>query len=150
MNKDSNQIKQDELKRLGQNIKRLRKSKGMNQTLLANQAKTRPTTISSIEKGSNHNPGWDLINRIANVLDSSIHDLTQPGSDLALERRGLPKGLADLMLRQDDLLALGESRIGLQEVEWLSTMPLENKENMDAKAYLLILRHYRLITHGHS
>ncbi len=140
-------LKEDELKKLGQNIKRLRKSRGMNQTSLANQARTRPTTISSIENGYSPNPGWDLLNRIAGVLDSSIHDLTQP--EVLIEDKEdspLPSGLSDLMRRQDDLLALGEPRISLQELEWLSKMPMEGeKGEMSAERYLVILRHFRLV-----
>ena len=140
-------LKEDELKKVGQNIKRLRKSRGMNQTSLANQASTRPTTISSIENGYSPNPGWDLLSRIAKVLDTTIHDLTQP-EVLLEEREGtpLPSGLADLMRRQDELLALGELRISLQELEWLSRMPLDyENDDMSAERYLVVLRHYRLV-----
>ena len=139
-------MKEIELKKLGENIKRLRKARGMNQTALAQHAQTRPTTISSIEKGSNKNPGWDLLDRIAGVLNTSIHQLTEPGSDLVDRKMGVPNGLKDLMQKQDDLLALGEPRISLNEVEWLANVPPDNGEEMSAEQYLIILRHYRLVT----
>ncbi len=141
------QSSQDELKKLGQNIKRLRKARGMNQTSLANEAQTRPTTISSIENGSNLNPGWELLGRVAKVLNVSIHDLTQPEViiDGTEKRKTLAPGIAELMHRQDELLSLGERRISLSELEWLTSMPVENPDEMTAEKYLIILRHYRLI-----
>jgi len=143
-------LRQEELKKLGKNIRRLRKSRGMNQTALANSAKTRPTTISSIENGINLNPGWDLLGRVANVLDTSIHDLTLP--DVALEdverKKKLNAGLSELLRRQKELLALGEARISSRELDWLTTMPMDDHMNMTAEKYLIILRHYRLVAKG--
>lgn len=136
-----------ELEKLGRNVRRLRKSRGMNQTKLANAAHTRPTTISAIENGINPNPGWDLLGRVAEVLDSSIHDLTQP--EVLIEKlpqkSQLPEGLSDLMHRQSELLALSETRISLKELEWLSRVPQPEERDIRAEEYLMILRHYRLL-----
>lgn len=139
-----------ELKKLGENIRRLRKSHGLNQTNLARKALTRPTTVSSIEKGSNPNPGWNLLSRIAEALNTSIHELTKPGSDLIETKCSVAQGLKELMRRQDALLALGEPRISLGEVEWMSNIPPEKAFRLTANEFLLILRYYRLITNSDS
>ncbi|MBN1549910.1 helix-turn-helix transcriptional regulator [bacterium] len=142
-----NTMKQDELIKLGHNIRRVRKSKGLNQTVLANRAKTRPTTISSLENGNNPNPGWDLLDRIAKVLNASIHDLTQPEVNIKTDNVAseLTNGLKSLLQRQDELLGLSEPRISLQEVNWLAHMPIDKPDEMSPESYLMILRHYRLI-----
>ncbi len=143
-------LRQEELKKLGKNIRRLRKSRGLNQTSLANSAKTRPTTISSIENGINLNPGWDLLGRVANVLDTTIHDLTLPEIDLSEveKKRKLAPSLSDLIRRQKELLALGEPRISSNEMDWMAEMPIEENMKMSAEKYLIILRHYRLVSKG--
>ena len=143
-------LKKEELKKLGKNIRRLRKSRGLNQTTLANSAKTRPTTISSIENGINLNPGWDLLGRVAGVLDTSIHELTQPDIDLEQTStdKELTSGLTDLMQRQRELLALGEPRISSKELSWMANMPMDDDTNMSAELYLIVLRHYRLVSKG--
>ncbi|HPQ41762.1 MAG TPA: helix-turn-helix transcriptional regulator [bacterium] len=141
------ETRKKELEKLGRNVRRLRKSRGLNQTKLAMAARTRPTTISAIENGINPNPGWDLLGRVAEVLDSSIHDLTQP--EILIEKlpqkTQLPEGLSNLMHRQSELLALSETRISLKELEWLSHMPQPEDRNLLAEEYLMILRHYRLL-----
>ncbi len=146
-NETSKPLKKEELLRLGQNIKRLRKARGMNQTLLAEKAQTRPTTISTLENAINTNPGWNLLIRIANVLDTSIHQLTQPDSSNVSEdvHEMLPQGLVDLLRYQDDLLSPTEDRIRLQEVDWLKKLPMDGNENIGPEEYLLILRHFRLL-----
>jgi transcriptional regulator with XRE-family HTH domain len=140
-------LKEEELRKLGQNIKRLRKAKGLNQTNLAKSAQTRPTTISSIENGANLNPGWDLLGRVAAVLGTNIHQLTQPELDLnSSEKTKLSPGLTDLIRRQKELLGLGEARISTKELDWLAVVPLDDPRSMSADKYLIILRHYRLVS----
>ena len=147
MTKSFSTLRENELKKLGKNIKRLRKASGMNQTWLAEKANTRPTTISSIENGTNTNPGWDLLDRISKVFSTTIHELTQPSINLepSGKRSQLPSGLSELMQRQNELLPLGEQRISLRELEWLSAMPLAQPQKVFPEQYLLILRHYRLV-----
>ena len=146
-NEKSNPLKKEELFRLGQNIKRLRKARGMNQTLLAEKAQTRPTTISTLENAINTNPGWNLLIRIANVLNTSIHKLTQPDSSQISKdvTEQLPQGLVDLLRYQDDLLSPTEDRIRLNEVEWLKKLPIESAEKIGPSEYLHVLRHFRLL-----
>jgi len=141
------EIRKKELEKLGRNVRRLRKSRGINQTKLAMAARTRPTTISAIENGINPNPGWDLLGRVAEVLDSSIHDLTQPEINVGKlpHKSQLAEGLGDLMHRQSELLALSEPRISLKELEWLSHVPQPENREISAEEYLLILRHFRLL-----
>ncbi|MBN1295259.1 helix-turn-helix transcriptional regulator [bacterium] len=140
-------LRKKELDKLGRNVRRLRKSRGMNQTMLAQAARTRPTTISAIENGINANPGWDLLGRVAEVLDSTIHALTQP--EIVIEKMpqkgSLPEGLGHLMHRQSELLALSEPRISLKELEWLSHTPKPENREISCEEYLMILRYFRLV-----
>ncbi len=134
-----------ELKRIGKNIKRLRKSLGMNQTALALKAGTRPTSISMIETATNLNPGWNLLKRIADALDTNIHKLTMPSSTVITEEiRDIspPPGLVELLMHEDTLLAISEDRITLQEVQWLKQIPYSYEE-MTAKDLLVFLRTFR-------
>ena len=141
------EISKSELEKLGKNVKRLRKARGMNQTSLAQAARTRPTTISAIENGINPNPGWDLLGRIAIVLNSCIHDLTQPevSQDQYSESDPIPGGLRQLMQKQKELLALSEPRISLKELDWLAKTPQPEGREVTAEEYLTILRHFRLL-----
>ncbi|MBN1356183.1 helix-turn-helix transcriptional regulator [bacterium] len=139
-----------ELNRLGQNIRRLRKLKGMNQTELAFKADTRLATISDLENGNNRNPGWKLLTRIASVLNTTLHDLTlhDASSITDDEYAELAPGLADLVANQDRYLAPGEQRIALREVEWLRKAPGENAQKINCDSYLQVLRHYRILDKG--
>jgi transcriptional regulator with XRE-family HTH domain len=144
---EMNTLDESELKRIGKNIKRLRKAKGMNQTALAFKANTRPTTISMIETGSNPNPGWELLDRISSSLDTNLHKLTMPPSSTVTDDISdvpPPPGLVKLLMNEDKLLSPSEDRITLQEVQWLKEIP-EAREQMTAEDLLLILRQYRHI-----
>ena len=140
------QSKEKELQLLGQNIKRLRKAKGYNQTQLASKAKTRTATISEIENGNNPNPGWDLVKRVADVLGTSIHQLTQADLRFAPEGSGgeLLPSVKDLILKQDEYLAATEARITLNEAKWLSSLPLKHADSLSIDNYVTILRAARL------
>ena len=80
-----------ELAMLGQNIRRIRKARNLNQTALAMKASTRTATISEIENGVNQNPGWDLLERVATVLNTSIHQLTQPDAEFVSDTEKSPE-----------------------------------------------------------
>ncbi len=143
-----NQITEVELKNLGKNIKRLRKSLGMNQTALATQASTRPTTISMLENGLNPNPGWDLLDRVSRVLKTSIHQLTMPPTSTVSQTDDdmiPPDGLVDLMLHEERFLHPSEDRISLEELQWLKRLPVTDDSPFIAEEYLLILRHFRIL-----
>ncbi|MBN1552958.1 helix-turn-helix transcriptional regulator [bacterium] len=134
-----------ELKRLGQNIRRLRKAQKINQIDLAKRANTRSTTISLLENGLNPNPGWDLLDRIAVVLETTVHDLLRPDAT-SLSREdvlALPKGLVILLKEQDTYLSPREERVSLGEGEWLQKIPGENPDGLEPEDYLLLLRQLR-------
>lgn len=63
----------------GNKIARLRKHKGLTQEQLAEKAKLTRINLSRIETGK-YNPGLDILNRIANALDTEW-DLTEKASD---------------------------------------------------------------------
>lgn len=61
-----------ELPSLGRQIQALRVSRRMTQETLANAAGISPSYLREIEKGK-ANPSVDIIRRIANKLDASLH-----------------------------------------------------------------------------
>lgn len=64
----------DEERRLGQEIRRLRKEQRLNQTELAEKADVALMTISRIERGE-HDPHIRTLGRIAGALGVSAFDL---------------------------------------------------------------------------
>ena len=62
------------LKKLGQNIRRIRKQKGVSQIELADQFDADSPTISRIEAG-NTNPTIITLKKIADALDVEVVDL---------------------------------------------------------------------------
>ena len=134
-----------EINQLGRNIRRLRKGQSLNQAALAYKAGTRSTTISLLENGLNKNPGMELLGRIADVLQTSIHQMTQPETtDISdTPRSQVPEGLVELLREQDKLLSPMEDRISFSEGEWLQSAPVNPPDILSAQDYLLILRQLR-------
>ena len=60
---------------LSDNIKKLRKKKGMSQDRLAKLADVTHTTLVKLESGANTNPTVKTLNKIANALEISIDEL---------------------------------------------------------------------------
>jgi transcriptional regulator with XRE-family HTH domain len=61
----------DVRKRVGLNLRRLRKAKGLTQEELAHQADVDQTYLSGVEEGK-RNPSIVVLNRIATALGSDI------------------------------------------------------------------------------
>lgn len=68
--------------RLAQNMKRLRKAKGLSQEALAHDADLHRTYISGIERCV-RNPTITIVAKIANTLDATIAELldVEPGEE---------------------------------------------------------------------
>ena len=60
---------------LSENIKRLRKKRGISQDRLAKLADVTHTTLVKIESGVNDNPTIKTLKKIANALDVSLDNL---------------------------------------------------------------------------
>jgi len=62
---------------LSENIKKLRKKKGLSQDKLAKLADVTHTTLVKIESGRNDNPTIKTLKKIAYVLEVKIDDLVK-------------------------------------------------------------------------
>lgn len=60
---------------LGENIKKIRKKKGISQDKLSKLADVTHTTLAKIESGVNHNPTIKTLQKIAKALNVKIDDL---------------------------------------------------------------------------
>ncbi len=60
---------------LSENIKKLRKKKGISQDRLAKLADVTHTTLVKIESGANDNPTIKTLKKIANALEVTLDDL---------------------------------------------------------------------------
>ena len=60
---------------LSDNIKKIRKKKGLSQDKLAKLADVTHTTLIKIESGANGNPTIKTLMKIANALEVSIDEL---------------------------------------------------------------------------
>ena len=58
-----------------ENLKKLRKGKGLSQEKLARLADVANNTIVKIEAGKNQNPTLDTLKKISKVLEVSVDDL---------------------------------------------------------------------------
>jgi transcriptional regulator with XRE-family HTH domain len=67
----------DVQKRVGGNVARLRKQRGLTQEALAQAADVKQTYLSEIENGK-RNPTLGMLVRLATALDADVHDLTRP------------------------------------------------------------------------
>jgi len=66
---------------LSENIKRLRKQKGLSQDKLAKLADITPTTLVKIESGANDNPTIKTLKKIADALEVTVNDLLENQPD---------------------------------------------------------------------
>ncbi len=78
---------------LNENIKNLRKSKGMTQEELAARVNVVRQTVSKWEKGLSV-PDAEMLQRIAEVLDTSVSRLLEAGSLPEAEQNSLAEQLA--------------------------------------------------------
>ncbi len=78
---------------LNENIKNLRKSKGMTQEELAARVNVVRQTVSKWEKGLSV-PDAEMLQRIAEVLDTSVSQLLEAGSLPEAEQNSLAEQLA--------------------------------------------------------
>jgi transcriptional regulator with XRE-family HTH domain len=62
--------------RIGLNVQRLRRSKGLSQEELAARAEVHQTYLSGVERGR-RNPSALILQRIATALGADIEDLTK-------------------------------------------------------------------------
>jgi len=135
----------DELKVIGINIRRFRKAQGMNLVEFATKTGSTPTNLSNLENGSNKNPSWDLLDRVASILNTTIHQLTMRDTSAHPEFNGsvVSKALVELLKDQDRILGSTEDRISLGEAAWLKTIPVENPDQVNIDELLLLLRFIR-------
>ncbi|HEB11904.1 MAG TPA: XRE family transcriptional regulator [Spirochaetales bacterium] len=66
---------------LSENIKRLRKQKGLSQDKLAKLADITLTTLVKIESGANDNPTIKTLKKIADALEVTVNDLLENQPD---------------------------------------------------------------------
>ncbi len=63
------------ISKIGENIKRIRKEKGISQDRLSKRADLALNTIVNIELGESPNPTIETLQKIANALEVSIEKL---------------------------------------------------------------------------
>ncbi|MFC4735414.1 helix-turn-helix domain-containing protein [Bacillus daqingensis] len=90
---------------IGQNITRLRKTKGMTLTELAEQANISKSNLSNIERGINENPSIKVLEKLAEVLETDLITLLgiQPESGRTDLQENLLERIRDLNVSEDDL-----------------------------------------------
>ena len=67
--------RENSISKIGENIKRIRKEKGISQDRLSKRADLALNTIVNIELGESPNPTIETLQKIANALDVSIEKL---------------------------------------------------------------------------
>lgn len=73
INLTKGQVMDDVKKKIGHNLRRLRKAKGLKQSELAELVGVEDKTVSRIEVGGNY-PSMDLLVRMSSVLDCQLTD----------------------------------------------------------------------------
>jgi len=63
------------ISKIGKNIRRIRKEKGISQDRLSKRADLALNTIVNIELGENSNPTIETLKKIADALEVSIEEL---------------------------------------------------------------------------
>ena len=66
---------ENSISKIGENIKRIRKEKGISQDRLSKRADLALNTIVNIELGESPNPTIETLQKIANALEISIEKL---------------------------------------------------------------------------
>ncbi len=66
---------ENSISKIGENIKRIRKAKGISQDRLSKRADLALNTIVNIELGESPNPTIETLQKVANALDVSIEKL---------------------------------------------------------------------------
>lgn len=61
---------------LGDNIRRIREERNMSQRELAKSIDISHEYLNRIEKGKNNNPSLEILQKLANILNCSVNDLT--------------------------------------------------------------------------
>lgn len=100
-----------EEKTIGQRIKKTREKKGWSQYKLAKEADVQPSTISQIESGARQNPSVDVLQKVANVLSTTISEL--------LGQKNL-KEKTSLLFRKLDNLSENEKKFIKKQIDLLS------------------------------
>lgn len=67
---------------LGENIKKIRKGKGLSINELARRCKMSPGYLSDIEKGNKDNPSIERLEKIANELNVTVQSLFKNDIDI--------------------------------------------------------------------
>ena len=67
--------RENSISKIGENIKRIRKEKGISQDRLSKRADLALNTIVNIELGESPNPTIETLQKIANALEVSIEKL---------------------------------------------------------------------------
>lgn len=91
---------------LGQRLKRLREAKGLNPNRLGKNARVDPGYIARIEKGEIKNPGWEVVLKLAEGLDTTLQYIytgkdaepVKPASDMSTDDNDL-KLLANIFTK---------------------------------------------------
>ena len=104
MAKKKTQIRHAEIVgRFGARLRELRRSRGLTQAQLAHEARLTASYVGRLEAGG-ASPGIDLVQRLADALDTTIHDLLptekSPDTEPALKQRA--KELFDDLLKSAD------------------------------------------------
>ena len=124
------------------NLKELKKAKGMTCKQIANATKIPETTIKRIFSGDTGNPYVDTVRRIAIALDSSLDEIfAETKVVVATERLVEVKETANVIEAERDLIAVENERLKATVSAQRAEIELLEKE-LKHKEELLALHNY--------
>ena len=124
------------------NLKELKKSKGMTLTQIADATKIPESTIKRIFSGDTDNPYVDTLHRIVTVLGGSLDDiLTDTKAVVATESLVEVKETAEVIAAQHDLLSVENEMLKTKNVALTTEIELLKKE-LAHKEELLALHNF--------
>ena len=124
------------------NLKELKKSKGMTLTQIADATKIPESTIKRIFSGDTDNPYVDTLHRIVTVLGGSLDDiLTDTKAVVATESFVEVKETAEVIAAQHDLIVVENEMLKAKNVALTTEIELLKKE-LAHKEELLALHNF--------
>ena len=125
-----------------ENLKDLKKTKGMTSKQIADETKIPESTIKRIFAGDTDDPYVSTIHRIVMVLGGSLdHILADTNAVLASESIAEVKGTVEVTEAERDLIAIENERLKTENVRLLTEIEILKKE-VSHKEELLALHSY--------
>lgn len=121
---------------LGEQIRRIRESRGLNLTDLAKRCRISKAYLSQLENGHNSRPSAEFIVRICRALGCPV--------DAVLGKRGLQPTMTELAGAPVSLRTLArEEKLGTEDVVMLSQISYDGHQPTSVEAWRTILKAIR-------